>query len=501
MHDADLVPGADHIPLHDWGLVGYELAPGATSAALVGDRPGVRPGDVLILEAAALAPTGDDGLPRRWPVRVTDVRRGESDPLTPDPDRPDRGLTLTIVSWGAADALPVALAVSAPGGPGGFARANLVLADHGLTLPPEELAPPGSAAAAVTYRPRLRRPGLTWSEPDASADVTRPAVALVGQDVRAAVPAIVRLESAAAAGEAPRRWNARRDLLDSDHLSDDVVVEMDGDGTARLRFGDGVHGALPPVGRPLEVTYRVGNGTAGNIGRDALAALAPPSADRIAVAQAVVAVTNPIAARGGVDPEPVEQSRLFAPVAFQEQRRAVVEDDFTALAGRHPAVRAAATQFRWTGSWYTAVVVVERRDGLTVDDAFARELLAWLEPYRLAGSDIAVRGPAVVEPDIDVDVTALGPPAASVARSLDDAFGPDAFFAPLAFGLGQPLFLSRLVARAMDVPGVVAADVVRFQRAGRPAEGELDLGVIPVGPAEVLRVAPGQVRFRVQGSP
>jgi len=42
---------------------------------------------------------------------------------------------------------------------------------------------------------------------------------------------------------------------------------------------------------------------------------------------------------------------------------------------------------------------------------------------------------------------------------------------------------------------------VRFQRAGRPAEGELDLGVIPVGPAEVLRVAPGQVRFRVQGSP
>ena len=245
----------------------------------------------------------------------------------------------------------------------------------------------------------------------------------------------------------------------------------------------------------------MGNGTAGNIGRDALAALVPTSADRVAVAEAVVGVTNPVAARGGVDPEPVEQVRLLAPVAFQEQRRAVVEDDFAVLAMRHPEVRAATAQFRWTGSWYTAVVVMERRDGLAVGEAFEQELLAWLEPFRLAGNDIAVRGPVVVEPDIDVDVAVVGLPAAVVEEALDEAFAPDAFFAPAAFGLGQPLYLSRLVARAMELPGVAAAEVVRFQRAGRPAEGELDLGVIPVGPSEVVRVAPGQVRFHVQVTP
>ena len=129
------------------------------------------------------------------------------------------------------------------------------------------------------------------------------------------------------------------------------------------------------------------------------------------MAEAVIGVTNPVAARGGVDPEPIEQARLFAPVAFQEQRRAVVEDDFTAVALRHPMVRAAVAQFRWTGSWYTAVVVVERRDGLAVDEAFEQELLAWFEPFRLAGGDIAVRGPAVVGLDIDVEVTAQGLPA------------------------------------------------------------------------------------------
>ena len=274
---------------------------------------------------------------------------------------------------------------------------------------------------------------------------------------------------------------------------------MEGDSTARLRFGDGVHGRPAPVGGRLRATYRVGNGSAGNIGRDTLAALAPT--DRGAVGDAVIGVGNPLAAGGGVDPEPIEQARLFAPVAFQDQQRAVVEADFEALAVRHPMVRAAAAEFRWTGSWYTAAVVVERSDGLAVDDAFAHELRAWFEPFRLAGSDIAVRGPVVVGLDVDVDVTADGLPVASVEHTLEVAFAPDAFFAPAAFGLGQPLYLSRLVERAMAVPGVAAAEVVRFQRAGRPPEGELDLGLIPVGPSELVRVAPGEVRFHVQAAP
>ena len=188
-------------------------------------------------------------------------------------------------------------------------------------------------------------------------------------------------------------------------------------------------------------------------------------------------------------------------MAFQEQRRAVVEDDFAAVAMNHPMVRAAAAQFRWTGSWYTAVVVVERRDGLGVDQAFADELLAWFEPFRLAGSDIAVRGPVVVGLDIDVEVIAQGLPSASLEQALAEAFAPDAFFAPAAFGLGQPLYLSQLVARAMAVPGVAAAEVVRFQRADQPSEGELDLGVIRVGPSELVRLAPGQVRFHVRAAP
>ena len=42
----------------------------------------------------------------------------------------------------------------------------------------------------------------------------------------------------------------------------------------RLRFGDGVHGRRPETGTEFEATYRVGNGTAGNIGAGAIAHVA-----------------------------------------------------------------------------------------------------------------------------------------------------------------------------------------------------------------------------------
>ena len=201
------MPEHNQLALHDWGLADFQLASGATTAALVGDHPSLRPGMVLILEAAALAPSDDEGLPRRWPVRLTDVERGVRDPLTPGPGGDDQGVALTVMTWGPRDALPFALAVSGTsgiGGPGGFVRGNVVLADHGLTLAPEALRPPDDARAALTYRPRLRRTGLTWSVPDdGTGQPAAAAIDLVTQDVHAAVPALVLASTSDAVAAAP----------------------------------------------------------------------------------------------------------------------------------------------------------------------------------------------------------------------------------------------------------------------------------------------------------
>jgi len=37
--------------------------------------------------------------------------------------------------------------------------------------------------------------------------------------------------------------------------------------TGRIRFGDGLHGAIPPVGSTVTVSYRQGGGSAGNISK------------------------------------------------------------------------------------------------------------------------------------------------------------------------------------------------------------------------------------------
>ena len=80
-------------------------------------------------------------------------------------------------------------------------------------------------------------------------------------------------------------WAVLEDLLSSDGLARVCVVEIERDGTAFIRFGDGQYGAAPETGASFQATYRVGNGTAGNVGRDTLAHVLPgsPASPRSAI--------------------------------------------------------------------------------------------------------------------------------------------------------------------------------------------------------------------------
>jgi len=419
------------------------------------------------------------------PVRLTVVDAG-TDPLGDG----GAGVPITRIGWSEVDAPPFPLLVSPSGGGSpAVAHGNVVLADHGRTTPPESL--PGPAVGGERgHRARLARAGLTWGEPYPADD--GPAAALGRRDPARAVPALT------VTGGAPSAvtWAPRPDLLASDRLATHVVVEMEEGGVAQVRFGDGVHGRAVAAGQPLVATYRVGNGAAGNVGRGALSRLAVPAGGAAELAR-ITAVSNPLPAAGGTDPEPIEAVRLAAPHAFLDQRRCVVEDDFVTVAQRHPEVRRASAAIRWTGSWHTAVVVVDRGGGRPVDAAFRDEMLAWFEPFRLAGGDIDVRGPRPVAVDIVVRAgVAAGHRGDLVERALTAAFA-DPAFADLT--IGRPLYLSQVVAHAAAVPGVAWADVVRFQRRGQRPNGELDLGVLAAGPQESLRLAVGDVSFVMTG--
>lgn len=499
----------NELAFHTWGDSRCCLPAGATSAALKGTKAdlGLRAGDVLIFEEVL----GSSGLAVDADPTHRHVVRLDQDPV----DLTDSLTNEAVVAihWFAGDALLFPLSLwEFPNGPNevkgaSVAWGNVVLTGHGRTVKDEPLLP-DQAPEGQPYRPRLRQLGLTHAMPYDDAQARAQAAAsATALDLRQVTPSVTLQGDGAT-------WLAQRDLLASDRFAPDFVVEMESDGVAYLRFGDDVLGRQPASGSHFSATYRVGNGSGGNVGAAALTVV-------VTSLTGIDAVRNPLPATGGTDPEPIEQARLYAPQAFRSQERAVTEADYAEVAKRHSQVQRAAATRRWTGSWYTMFVTVDRLGGTPVDADFEAELGAFLERFRLAGYDLEVDAPRFVALDIVLTVCAApGYQRASVEQALLAAFsagplpgGRRGFFHPDNFTFGQPVYLSQVIATAMRVPGVAWVDADdtppktnRFQRWGEPPAGEIAAGLISMGRLEIARLdydsnAPenGKIAFTMQG--
>lgn len=510
LHPARLRGAHNEIEIHTWADPDCCLPKGATRATLVmpevegtlteDDWP-LKKGTALLLEEL-VGPTDRavDADPfHRHVVRLTadgTVRRDEM-----------MELDVLDVEWSEADALPFALRLGERKGQRrAIARANLVLADHGLTVEDDPVQVP---LGERRFRPVLSRTGLTHALPyDHDEAVGRPAVEATRLELKRVLPDL-------SLDDGEETWGPRRDLLASDRFAPDVVVEMEEDGRAVLRFGDDMHGRRPPEGMRLAPTYRIGNGPAGNVGAGALTRVMRETAGGIAGdVPGVAAARNPLPATGGTAPEPIEQVRLYAPQAFRRQERAVTEADYAAAAELHPDVQRAAATRRWTGSWHTMYVTVDRLEGGAVDDDFSAEMTAWLDRFRLAGYDVEIDAPHFVPLDLAFTVCVEpGYVRTEVMEALLELFssralpgGRRALFHPDERTFGEPVRLSPLIAAAMGVEGVGRVTCTCLQRWGGIDEGELDAGILPIERLEIAqlesdpsRPEAGRVRFDMEG--
>jgi hypothetical protein len=364
-------------------------------------------------------------------------------------------------------------------------RGNVVLADHGFTAPGEDLPPAQNSRRR--YRPRLEEADLTYAQLYSHKLASQRTVSgLLTQDPRLALPA-VRLTGD---GEP---WLPQVDLLDSDRFATHFVVETDNERRATLRFGDGIYARLPDASAQLKAVYRVGNGRAGNIGAEALTHL-------VANLSGVTRVRNPLPAVGGTQPEALEEVRQYAPQAFRTQERAVTVADYAEVIQRHPKVQKAAASRRWTGSWYTIFISVDFKGGIALTPQIEEELRAFLESYRLAGHDVEIDEPRFVPLEIIMTVCVKpGYFRAQVKQALLETFsrydlanGRRGFFHPDNFTFHQSVYLSQIIATAMDVPGVKWVDLNdqagsphRFQRYGRVANKEISQAEIVMDRLEI----------------
>lgn len=487
MHELRLRGAYNRIEFYTWGDEECCLPTGATRASLVnpddpGDPSGVaglldalKVGDLLLFEEIADANgiTENADMLHRQVVRLTGAE------FVTDPVENNR--KVVNITWSDDDALsfplclvravlqqagvvvsPVPQSVS-------VARGNVVLVDHGRSLLDEPLVP-DVVPQTGRYRPRLARTPVTFHVPATPEQLrSLPASQLLIQDPRRALP-----DAELEAGF--QTWVPRRDLLNSDRFAPEFVAETEEDGRSYLRFGDGVLGRKPTPGSRFTATYRIGNGSAGNIGADTITRLKLPAGDSSVEAD-ILRVWNPLAAAGGSDPEPIEDVRTYAPQAFRTQRRAVTVQDYAVMAETHPEVQKAVATSRWTGSWHTVFLAIDRRGGRPVDAEFELGLRAYLEPLRVMGHDLEVEAPRLAPLDIALtvcvdpgylrsEVKAALLEALSSAELADGRLG---FFHPDNWTFGQAVYRSKLMAAAMAVAGVVWVDPVRFQRWGQEA--------------------------------
>ncbi len=518
LHDLKLNGNHNVIRFYTWDDTECCLPKGATRATLENDPPtDLHPGDVMIFEEVVSPATGlvsDADPAHRHAVRLTQAisRDSHGDPLVD----PLHGTPIAEIAWDPGDALPFPLCVSAnvmtDTGPQlmldlSVARGNVALADHGLTVPGELLGGIQTNSSGRAAQPILQKGSLTqqgrardrFGRPVRDAenepvvfDPAAPAASAFQWLMGDTLPAVRIVENA----DLARPWRPRRDLLASSRFDRHFVAEVDDDGVPHLRFGDGFHAVKPKPGSVFTADYRIGNGASGNVGANSISRV-------VHTGDGIVLARNPIAASGGREPESIEQVRQYAPQAFRTQERAVTAADYAAVTERHPEIQKAAATLRWTGSWYTVFITVDRAGGRPVDGPFREELRAFVERFRLAGEDIEIDAPLFVPLEIVFTVCVKPGCYRSQVRedllkqfgSADLAGGRRGFFHPDNFTFGQPVYLSRMIARIMDTAGVQWVDAEdapgkpnRFRRWGQPARGEFGAGEMSFGRLEIARL-------------
>jgi hypothetical protein len=491
MEDITIYAEQNQMDFYSWGDDNCCLPAGTTQVTLNGVFDTLAAGQVLVFEEALGPLTGNpaDADPtHRWAVRLTYASTNDQsgNPLI-DPVNPS--VRLTNIAWNSADALPFPLCIASITSAGfpksgvSVALGNVVPTDQGTwtenefigTVPPPPVAPvsgsgcscsslAGAAAGNPRFRPILGNQPLTFAatyDTTSSALLLPSASSFLAPDASSAAPQITLIS------DDGNSWTPMKDFLSLDANSYNFIPEIEWDRTAHLLFGDGTYGAAPVSGVSFTATYRTGNGTAGNVGRETLAHC-------LFSGDGITGVRNPLAAAGGMDPETIQHIVQVAPFAFQTQMRCVTAADYSTIAATLPGVREAQGTLRWTGSWYSAFVSIDPAGAWS--STLATDVEDNLEMLRMMGTDLVVQQAILVGIGIGLEIcVASNFFQADVYAALwkllvsgDSCAGTEGLLNAANFRFAQTVYASPIIAAAQGVVGVVAVTLVTFERMDSP---------------------------------
>jgi len=269
-------------------------------------------------------------------------------------------------------------------------------------------------------------------------------------------------------------WEEVSDFLSSGPEDRHYIVRTNEKGETVVRFGDGRAGALPPTGQNnIRAVYRKGSGLDGQIAKDKLSLLLTRS-------YGLKEVTNPLAAEGGDDPETLAMARANSPLKVKTLDRAVSLQDYEDFALAFAGVAKALATWSFFGEKKGVFLTVAKSQSqktssgtsastgssaLSVEKKLYAALLKAgpphvplrVESFRPVTFRLALR--LKIDPDYESDKVRT-----AVKKKLQSEFA----FANRS--LGQPVYLSEVMAVVQGVSGVEAVDVNALYRTGKEAK-------------------------------
>jgi hypothetical protein len=206
-----------------------------------------------------------------------------------------------------------------------------------------------------------------------------------------------------------------------------------------IRFGDGLHGARPPLGAALRVDYDYGVGRGGNVG--------PGAIDSSGALPAGIRVSNPDRTWGGTEAETVAEGEKQIARHLQHRDRLVTAADFEAITLRTPGVALGRVDvipaynpdlpLNEPGDAPGAVTVMVipqsnplQPDAPRPDKLVLNTIAAYLDDRRLVSTEIFLRGPVYKPIWISVGIAAIaGTSVAEVREAVRGALAD--FLSPL----------------------------------------------------------------------
>jgi predicted phage baseplate assembly protein len=268
------------------------------------------------------------------------------------------------------------------------------------------------------------------------------------------------------------------------------VTSVGDDGRVRVTFGDGVRGARLPTGQEnVRAHYRFGLGSAGNVAVGQVSQLTTRPLG-------VTGVNNPLPAVGGADPDDSAQARAGIPLSLTALDRLVGVTDYENFARARAGIGRASAQRLYDGMREVVHVTVAGVGDIpiTSDSDIVVDLQAALVTYGDPQLPVAV----AVRQAILLVVAATVRVDALYTWELVEPQVQAALIGRLGFSareLGQPAYLSEVIATVQAVPGVDYVDVTTF--AGIPdSETPADLQDLAAALATTADVIPAlQARF------